>query len=102
LLVILTAAKSEGLAFDEIWELALYGPRKDPRRIKFPHDTIERRQWRKALESGKETWQRAYLDQPDSGGEMVSFLFNFLSTRDDGLAMRKPEAAEVRREAIAI
>lgn len=49
--------RSFGVAFDDAWEKA-WG------RIRWPHATPERRQWKAILEADREKWREAYDRRP--------------------------------------
>lgn len=58
----LAMAKRAGLDFDHAWERAW-------RRIKWPHDTAHRREWKRALAATRGGWERAYagLEEVEDG-----------------------------------
>jgi hypothetical protein len=64
--VLLIHARDRGFAFDEAWEWAWA-------RIRWPHDTTHRREWKAVLESADthRVWGSAYRQQASSPREKV-------------------------------
>lgn len=56
---LLVAARERGEPFDVAWQRALDG-RRLPDRVRFPHGTQERRQWRAILAGQRRHWRSAY------------------------------------------
>jgi hypothetical protein len=55
----LLACREEGLGFEEAW-LRTVGREGLRASVRFPHDTVERRGWRKALVSTRNEWRAGY------------------------------------------
>lgn len=54
--------REQGAEFDEAWRVAF-------ERVKWPHDTVHRREWKAILEQSRETWERAFDLVPPSRAE---------------------------------
>ena len=69
----LAVARRQGVSFDVAWDLLLNGFRGQ--RVKFPHDTTERRQWREVLEETRDVWEAAFHREAVPGGPALARLF---------------------------
>jgi hypothetical protein len=68
---LLAASKAEGIPFDEAWPSALS---QMTREKSWPHATIERRQWREALDASRPEYRRCYQDEPSTFSNIVSAI----------------------------
>ena len=73
----LAVARRQGIPFDEAWEALLNGYRGN--RIKFPHSTVERREWRAVLEEDRPVWEAAFHGEEVPGGAALARLFDALA-----------------------
>lgn len=63
----LETARAADVAFDTAWERAWT-------RIQWPHDTLHRRAWKKALASTRESWEARYTGQDGITERAVAHL----------------------------
>jgi hypothetical protein len=62
----LLSCRDVGLDFDDAWDLVVGHPGIPGRRglVRFPHNTLHRRQWREALAATRDEWAACYDRQP--------------------------------------
>lgn len=85
---VLERARSDGLPFDEAWQLAVGFPTSPRSLVRFPHATVYRREWVELLESQREEWAAAYEGRQTTVGEAVEFLLGLVCEDASGAARR--------------
>ena len=63
----LAVPKRQGVAFDRAWAFAW-------QRVKWPHDTGDRRWWKALLDEQRPIWERAYGGEDVPGGKALELL----------------------------
>lgn len=71
----LVVCRRAGMDFESSWYAAL-------RRVKWPHDTTARRQWRDALSENMGEFQAAYEGRPTEAGHWSAALLAALEPGD--------------------
>jgi hypothetical protein len=71
---LLEVSRRQHLTFDEAWEAAFR-----PGRIRWPHDTTHRRQWKAIIAAQREVWEGAYFAEAEiPGGRALVLLADAL------------------------
>lgn len=53
------------------------------RKVRWPHETIHRRQWKEAAHATRDEWQACYEQRPSEDGRLVEALAAALVPHED-------------------